>query len=339
MYFENRYYKTEEEYLFALAAAMREEYKAVVDAGFVLQVDDPRLITHYNRVPGLSLEENRKFIELRVEVLNHALEDIPEDRVRFHTCYSINVAPRVHDLEVKEMIACFEADWEQKKFAPDGTFLLDWGNFGGYYDEFNAPTGIATDDFGNVYVSDSYNHRVQRFSAEDGTWLSSWGYQGPDLGEFDTPSGIATDPSGSTFVSDTYNKRIEVLGVCCGLDLYGRWRPVRKGHRITLKGRMLATVPECYTGSTIRLVHKQSDVATATTNDKGVFSFSLKLRQSSRFKAVFDGKPYSQGTCDPTESYSIYVGVRAPVITLASTSSSDPMASSPPPSVQAALRF
>lgn len=101
MYFENRYYKTDEEYLFALAEAMREEYQAIVTAGFVLQVDDPRLITHYNRVPELTLEENRKFIAQRVEALNHALRGIPEDRVRFHTCYSINVAPRVHDLEMK----------------------------------------------------------------------------------------------------------------------------------------------------------------------------------------------------------------------------------------------
>jgi 5-methyltetrahydropteroyltriglutamate--homocysteine methyltransferase len=104
MYFENRYYKSDEEYLFALADAMREEYKAVVDAGFVLQIDDPRLITHYNRVPGMTLEENRKFMELRIEVLNHALKGIPEERVRFHTCYSINVAPRVHDLEMKHYV-------------------------------------------------------------------------------------------------------------------------------------------------------------------------------------------------------------------------------------------
>jgi len=101
MYFENRYYKSEEEYLFALAGAMREEYKAIVDAGFVLQVDDPRLITHWNRVPDLSLQQNRKFIELRIDALNHALQGIPQERVRFHTCYSINVAPRVHDLEMK----------------------------------------------------------------------------------------------------------------------------------------------------------------------------------------------------------------------------------------------
>ncbi|MBI3372010.1 MAG: cobalamin-independent methionine synthase II family protein [Betaproteobacteria bacterium] len=101
MYFENKYYRSEQEYLFALADAMREEYKAIVDAGFVLQVDDPRLITHYNRMPEISLEENRRFIELRVEVLNHSLRGIPDDRIRFHTCYSINVAPRVHDLEMK----------------------------------------------------------------------------------------------------------------------------------------------------------------------------------------------------------------------------------------------
>jgi len=104
MYFENQFYKTAEEYLFALADAMREEYRIIVDSGFLLQVDDPRLITHYNRIPELTLEENRKFMELRVEVLNHSLKGIPEDRVRFHTCYSINVAPRVHDLELKHYV-------------------------------------------------------------------------------------------------------------------------------------------------------------------------------------------------------------------------------------------
>jgi 5-methyltetrahydropteroyltriglutamate--homocysteine methyltransferase len=101
MYFENRYYKSAEEYLFALADAMHEEYRAIVDAGFVLQVDDPRLITHWNRMPELSPEDNRKFIEQRIEALNHALRGIAPERVRFHTCYSINVGPRVHDLEMK----------------------------------------------------------------------------------------------------------------------------------------------------------------------------------------------------------------------------------------------
>ncbi len=73
-------------------------------AGFLLQIDDPRMATHYNRAPNASIEECRKFIALRVEALNHALRGIPEDRVRFHTCYSVNIAPRVHDFELKHFV-------------------------------------------------------------------------------------------------------------------------------------------------------------------------------------------------------------------------------------------
>ena len=101
LYYENRYYASDEEYLAALAEAMHEEYKAIVDAGFLLQIDDPRMATHYNRTPGASIEDCRKFIAVRVEAVNHALRGIPEDRVRFHTCYSVNIAPRVHDFELK----------------------------------------------------------------------------------------------------------------------------------------------------------------------------------------------------------------------------------------------
>ncbi len=70
-------------------------------AGFLLQIDDPRMATHYNRARDASIEDCRKFIALRVEAVNHALRGIPEDRVRFHTCYSVNIAPRVHDFELK----------------------------------------------------------------------------------------------------------------------------------------------------------------------------------------------------------------------------------------------
>lgn len=104
LYYENKYYKSDEEYLIALSDAMHVEYKAIVDGGFVLQIDDPRMATHYNRTPGASIEDCRKFIELRVDALNHALRGIPEDRVRFHTCYSVNVAPRVHDFELKHFV-------------------------------------------------------------------------------------------------------------------------------------------------------------------------------------------------------------------------------------------
>jgi 5-methyltetrahydropteroyltriglutamate--homocysteine methyltransferase len=104
MYFANEFYRSNEEYMAALADAMNHEYRAIVDAGFLLQIDDPRLITHYNRTPGMTVEECRKFIASRVEVVNHALKGIPEDRVRFHTCYSVNVAPRVHDLELRHYV-------------------------------------------------------------------------------------------------------------------------------------------------------------------------------------------------------------------------------------------
>jgi 5-methyltetrahydropteroyltriglutamate--homocysteine methyltransferase len=104
LYYENRYYASDEEYLAALAEAMRVEYKAIVDAGFLLQIDDPRMATHYNRTLDASIDDCRRFIALRVEAVNHALRGIPEDRVRFHTCYSVNVAPRTHDFELKHFV-------------------------------------------------------------------------------------------------------------------------------------------------------------------------------------------------------------------------------------------
>ena len=104
LYYENQYYKSDEEYLTALADAMRVEYKTIVDAGLVLQIDDPRMATHYNRAADASIEECRKFIALRVEAVNYALRGIAADRVRFHTCYSVNIAPRLHDLELKHFV-------------------------------------------------------------------------------------------------------------------------------------------------------------------------------------------------------------------------------------------
>src|SRR5262245_19283377 len=101
LYYENHYYASAEEYLTALADAMHVEYKAIVDAGFVLQIDDPRMATHYHRTPDASIDDCRSFIALRVEAVNHALRGIPEDRVRFHTCYSVNIAPRAFDFELK----------------------------------------------------------------------------------------------------------------------------------------------------------------------------------------------------------------------------------------------
>jgi 5-methyltetrahydropteroyltriglutamate--homocysteine methyltransferase len=104
LYHRNEFYASEEEYLFALADAMHVEYIAIVEAGFLVQIDDPRLATHYDRHPEATIEECRKFIALCVEVINHALRGIPPERVRFHTCYSTNVAPRVNDLELRHFV-------------------------------------------------------------------------------------------------------------------------------------------------------------------------------------------------------------------------------------------
>ena len=83
---------------------MREEYAAIVEAGFLVQIDDPRLVTYYIMSPGASVEECRRWAEVRVEALNHALRGMPRERVRFHTCYSINMGPRVHDMELTDIV-------------------------------------------------------------------------------------------------------------------------------------------------------------------------------------------------------------------------------------------
>src|SRR5207248_4580533 len=93
----NEHYATEEEYLYALADALREEYRAIIDAGLILQVDDPLLASYYVMHPEASVEDCRKWAMARIEVLNHALSWLQPDRILYHTCYSINTGPRGHD--------------------------------------------------------------------------------------------------------------------------------------------------------------------------------------------------------------------------------------------------
>ena len=100
----NEFYRTPEEYEQALADALREEYRAIVDAGFILQVDDPRLVTYYMMNADASIEDCRKWAARRVEVINESLRGIPREKVRFHTCYSIDVGPRVYDMELKDIV-------------------------------------------------------------------------------------------------------------------------------------------------------------------------------------------------------------------------------------------
>jgi 5-methyltetrahydropteroyltriglutamate--homocysteine methyltransferase len=101
---KNAYYKSEEDYLFAFADAIGAEYQAIVDAGFLLQIDDPRLVCHYNLQPTLSVAQCRAWAEPRIAALNHALRGIAPEKIRFHTCYGINMGPRVHDMELKDIV-------------------------------------------------------------------------------------------------------------------------------------------------------------------------------------------------------------------------------------------
>ena len=101
---QNEYFKTEEEFLMSVADAMRTEYQAIVDAGFLLQIDSPRLTNYYVKNPNITMSEFRRWAEKQVELINYSIRGIPPDRVRYHTCYGINMGPRVHDPEMADLI-------------------------------------------------------------------------------------------------------------------------------------------------------------------------------------------------------------------------------------------
>jgi 5-methyltetrahydropteroyltriglutamate--homocysteine methyltransferase len=101
----NEYYKTEEEFVHALALIIKSDYKAVIEAGFVLQIDDPGLVDSFGMMdPPLSVEDYRKRAELRVEATNWALQGIPEDRVRYHTCWGSFHTPHTNDIPFEHVI-------------------------------------------------------------------------------------------------------------------------------------------------------------------------------------------------------------------------------------------
>jgi 5-methyltetrahydropteroyltriglutamate--homocysteine methyltransferase len=100
----NEYYGSDEEFLFAIADAMHEEYEAIVASGLLLQVDDPGLVTKYTMRADWSVDDVRAWAKIRVEALNHALRGLPSDRIRFHTCCSINQGPRLYELELADIV-------------------------------------------------------------------------------------------------------------------------------------------------------------------------------------------------------------------------------------------
>jgi 5-methyltetrahydropteroyltriglutamate--homocysteine methyltransferase len=105
VYRRNRYYKNDEEYVFAIAEAMRVEYQAIVAAGLILQIDDAWLPALWDRIGiDMGLAAFRARSEMRIEALNHALRDIPEDRVRYHLCWGSWHGPHAHDLELERIV-------------------------------------------------------------------------------------------------------------------------------------------------------------------------------------------------------------------------------------------
>jgi len=140
----NRYYKSDEEFLFACADAMREEYKAIIDAGLVLQIDDPAIAENWDMVnPEPTAEDYRKFTMTLVDALNHALKGLPQDRIRFHLCWGSWHGPHMTDIPMRDIVECmlaidagaysFEAGnvrhehewkvWQDVKL-PDGKLIL-----------------------------------------------------------------------------------------------------------------------------------------------------------------------------------------------------------------------
>ena len=99
----NEYYKTEEEYFFALADELNKEYRLIVDSGMLVQIDDPFLPDIFME-PGYDLPMMKKRAAMYVEATNRALKGIPAERIRFHTCYGVNEGPRIYEADLADII-------------------------------------------------------------------------------------------------------------------------------------------------------------------------------------------------------------------------------------------
>jgi 5-methyltetrahydropteroyltriglutamate--homocysteine methyltransferase len=139
----NEYYKSDEEFVFAIAELMHEEYRAIVDAGLLLQIDDPDLPDGWNCLPAITLPEYRRYAAIRVDALNHALAGIPKDKVRLHVCWGSHHGPHHDDIPLKDIIdlifrvaagsfsieasnPCHEHEWRvfEEVKLPEGAALI-----------------------------------------------------------------------------------------------------------------------------------------------------------------------------------------------------------------------
>ena len=149
----NEYYRNEEEFLWAIAEAMRNEYQAIVDAGFLLQIDDPHLLMGWQQEADMTVRDYQRYTAVRVEAINHALKGISPDRVRLHTCWGSWLGPHTTDIPLgtssrsscRSMSVCSLSEasnprhehewrvWEEVKL-PDGKMLMPGvvGHFGDF---------------------------------------------------------------------------------------------------------------------------------------------------------------------------------------------------------------
>lgn len=173
VYRRNEYYKSEEEFVYAIAEAMRVEYETIARSGVVLQVDDAWLPALWDRIGmQMGLEAFRKRSLLRVEALNHALRNIPEDRVRYHLCWGSWHGPHAYDLEMK-----FLADILLKVKAQ--AYLIEAANARheheyAVWDEVKLPEGkilipgVVTHSTDVVEHPELVSQRIQRFAKRVG---------------------------------------------------------------------------------------------------------------------------------------------------------------------------
>lgn len=139
----NEYYKSDEEFVYAIADVMHQEYQAIADAGFLLQIDDPDLPDGWNCLAKITLPEYRRYAAMRVEALNHALSGIPKEKIRLHVCWGSHHGPHHDDIPLKEIIdlifrvqagsfsieasnPCHEHEWRvfEEVKLPEGATLI-----------------------------------------------------------------------------------------------------------------------------------------------------------------------------------------------------------------------
>lgn len=165
----NEYYASDEEHLFAWADALREEYRAIVDSGLILQVDDPSLAESWDQInPAPSVADYVAFTRTRVEALNHALAGIPRDRVRLHLCWGSWHGPHVTDIELRDILpVVLEANVGQISFeAANVRHEHEWSVWAdaAVPDDLILVPGVVSHATNVVEHPDLVAQRIERFA-------------------------------------------------------------------------------------------------------------------------------------------------------------------------------